>query len=70
MRSIMRIVFAPMLVTFAVSLAMVFMSVLITSLRNENPTNCITDSTTVWKAFNVDTTKPDGTSNAMKYQVG
>lgn len=66
---ILRIIFAPVLICFAVSICMIFMNVLITSLRNETASACITDRTTIWKSFNIDPMSPTATNPNGSYQI-
>lgn len=54
---ILRIIFAPVIITFAVSFCLVFMTALITSINNQpsdNPSQCLGDNLSVFESMNVD----------------
>lgn len=68
---ILRIIFAPVLITFAVSFCLVFMTALITSINNQpsnNPSQCLGDNIKVFESMHIQTSVPvDGLNKT--YQI-
>lgn len=68
---VIRIIFAPVLITFAVSFCLVFMTALITSINNQpsnNPSQCLGDNLRVFESMNVKTSNPADGMNKT-YQI-
>jgi len=67
--SIVRMIFAPVLVTFAVSFALVFMTGLITSINNnaDNPNACMGTQTEFYESMNINIIDDE---NTKTYQIG
>ncbi len=68
---VIRIIFAPVLITFAVSFCLVFMTALITSINNQpsnNPSQCLGDNIRVFESMNVKTSTPGSWLNKT-YQI-
>lgn len=68
---VIRIIFAPVLITFAVSFCLVFMTALITSINNQpsnNPSQCLGDNIRVFESMNVKTSNPGSWLNKT-YQI-
>ncbi len=68
---ILRIIFAPVLITFAVSFCLVFMTALITSINNQpsnNPSQCLGDNIRVFESMNIKTSAPADGMNKT-YQI-
>ena len=68
---ILRIIFAPVIITFAVSFCLVFMTALITSINNQpsnNPSQCLGDNVKVFESMNVKVENSDYGQNKT-YQI-
>jgi len=66
--SVLRMVFAPVIITFALSFSLVFMTALITSINNteNNPSQCMWTQTQFYESMNVTLTTWDDTRT---YQI-
>jgi len=68
---VLRIIFAPVIITFAVSFCLVFMTALITSINNQpwnSTSQCLGDNISVFESMNIKTSTPADGQNKT-YQI-
>gem|GEM_PF-2495840 len=69
---IIRIIFAPVLITFAVSFCLVFMTALITSINNQStntPSACLGDHFKTFEAMGTQASNANGIDANKTYQI-